>query len=129
MMKEVPISIAEIYVPARLRSTLDEAKVGALAEDIMENGQQTAISVRKGDKRYVLVSGLHRLEACKALGEETIKAIVVGARQFCGLACAARAASRARGPARRFPAAASCARRRQRSRGRRPSPRSWPARR
>lgn len=82
MMKEVPIEIAEIYVPARLRSTLDEAKVGALAEEILENGQQTAISVRKDKKRYVLVSGLHRLEACKSLGESTIKAIVVGAPQF-----------------------------------------------
>ena len=82
MMKEVPVPIAEIYVPARLRSTLDPAKVDALAEDILQNGQQSAISVRKGDKRYVLVSGLHRLEACKALGEATIRAIIVRARQF-----------------------------------------------
>ena len=82
MRKEVPVPIAEIYVPARLRSTLDPAKVDALAEDILQNGQQSAISVRKGDKRYVLVSGLHRLEACKALGEATIRAIIVRARQF-----------------------------------------------
>ena len=82
MMKEVPVPIAEIYVPARLRGTLDPAKVETLAEDILEHGQQTAISVRKGDKRYVLVSGLHRLEACKSLGEETITAIIVAARQF-----------------------------------------------
>lgn len=82
MMKEVPVPIAEIYVPARLRSTLDPTKVDALAEDILQNGQQSAISVRKGDKRYVLVSGLHRLEACKALGEATIRAIIVRARQF-----------------------------------------------
>jgi len=82
MMKEVPVPVAEIYVPARLRGTLDMAKVEALAEDILERGQQTAISVRKGDKRYVLISGLHRLEACKSLGEETIMAIIVAARQF-----------------------------------------------
>ncbi|MDJ0943182.1 MAG: ParB N-terminal domain-containing protein [Kiloniellales bacterium] len=82
MLKEVPVPIAEIYVPARLRGTLDAAKVETLAEDILEHGQQTAISVRKGDNRYVLVSGLHRLEACKALGEATIKAIIVRARQF-----------------------------------------------
>lgn len=82
MMKEVPVPIAEIYVPARLRSTLDPARVDALAEDILQNGQQSAISVRKGDKRYVLVSGLHRLEACKALGEATVRAIIVRARQF-----------------------------------------------
>ena len=82
MMKEVPVPIAEIYVPARLRGTLDPAKVESLAEDILEHGQQTAISVRKDEKRYVLVSGLHRLEACKSLGEETITAIIVAARQF-----------------------------------------------
>lgn len=82
MMKEVPIPIAEIYVPTRLRNTLDPAKVEALAESIMEIGQQTAISVRKDAKRYVLVSGLHRLEACRALGEKTITAIIVGSRQF-----------------------------------------------
>jgi len=29
----------------------------------------------------VLVEGLHRLEACRALGEETINAMVVQARQ------------------------------------------------
>ncbi len=82
MMKEIPVLIAEIYVPARLRGTLDPAKVETLAEDILEHGQQTAISVRKDDKRYVLVSGLHRLEASKSLGEETITAIIVAARQF-----------------------------------------------
>ncbi len=81
MLKEVPVPIAEIYVPARLRGTLDPAKVESLAEDILEHGQQTAISVRKGDKRYVLVSGLHRLEACKSLGEETITAIRTAGRR------------------------------------------------
>ena len=30
---------------------------------------------------YVLVEGLHRLEACKALGEETIEAHLVQARR------------------------------------------------
>ena len=31
--------------------------------------------------RFVLVEGLHRLEACKALGEATIAAYFVQARQ------------------------------------------------
>ena len=52
-----------------------------LAESILEDGLKVPISVREGNKRYVLVSGLQRLEACKALGEETITAIVVRARQ------------------------------------------------
>ena len=82
MMKELPIPIAEIYVPARLRGTLDAAKVEQLAESILAEGQKTAISLRRDKKRYVLVSGLHRLEACKALGEETVRSIIVGAQQF-----------------------------------------------
>ena len=39
------------------------------------------IHVRRDGARYVLVEGLHRLEAMRALGEETIEALVVGARQ------------------------------------------------
>jgi sulfiredoxin len=35
--------------------------------------------VRPDKARYVLVSGLHRLEACKALGETTVKANLVQA--------------------------------------------------
>lgn len=81
MMKEIPIPIDQIYVPAARRGTLEAAKVEALAEDILENGLQVAISVRKDGDRFVLVTGLHRLEACKRLGEETISAIVVGSPQ------------------------------------------------
>jgi ParB/RepB/Spo0J family partition protein len=58
---------------------LDPETVEALAESILEDGLQSPISVRRDGERYVLVSGLHRLEACKALGESTITAIVVGA--------------------------------------------------
>ena len=52
-----------------------------LAESILEEGLQTPIGVRHDGKRFVLVTGLHRLEACRALGEETIRAIKVGAPQ------------------------------------------------
>ncbi len=77
------ISIDEIYIPAKRRGTLDEAKVETLAESIIEDGQKTPIHVRRDDakKRYVLVEGLHRLEACKSLGEETITGLLVAARQ------------------------------------------------
>jgi hypothetical protein len=37
--------------------------------------------VRQDGERFVLVEGLHRLEACKRLGEETIVGYVVQARQ------------------------------------------------
>ncbi len=80
--KEV-ISIDENYVPAKRRGTMDEAKDEELAESIIEDGQKTPIHVRRDDAkmRYVLVEGMHRLEALKALGEATIDALIVMARR------------------------------------------------
>jgi len=78
-MKDVVINIAEIYVPASKRGSLDPDKVNALAESIAEVGMQSPILVRPDKARYVLVSGLHRLEACKALGETTVKVNLVQA--------------------------------------------------
>ena len=80
-MESIRIPMAEIYVPAKRRSTLKADKVDALAESIIENGLKLPISVRKGNGRYVLIEGLHRLEACRALGEDTIDCIIVRARQ------------------------------------------------
>jgi ParB/RepB/Spo0J family partition protein len=76
-MKDVVIRIEEIYVPAARRGPLDAEKVKTLAESIAENGLQSPILVRPDKARYVLVSGLHRLEACKALGETTVKVNIV----------------------------------------------------
>ncbi|GAB2176407.1 ParB N-terminal domain-containing protein [Dongia sp. agr-C8] len=78
-MKDVIVKIEEIYVPAAKRGPIDPDKVNALAESIAEIGQQSPILVRPDKQRYVLVSGLHRLEACKALGETTVKANLVQA--------------------------------------------------
>ena len=78
-MKDVVIKIAEIYIPASKRGPIDADKVQSLAESIAEVGQQSPILVRPDKARYVLVSGLHRLEACKALGETTVKANLVQA--------------------------------------------------
>jgi sulfiredoxin len=80
-LRDVKIPIDEIYVPKNRRLTLDPEKVEALALDILENGQQTPIWVRRDEARYVLVEGLHRLEACRTLGERTIIALLVQARQ------------------------------------------------
>lgn len=80
-MENTRIPIDEIYVPAKRRRSLNQEQVDALAESIMEEGLKMPISVRKGNGRYVLQEGLHRLEACRALGEETIETIIVGARQ------------------------------------------------
>lgn len=81
-LKPVRIKISDIYIPLALRKPADPKKVEALAESIAETGQQVPISVREDKARYVLVSGLHRLEACKALGETTIITYVVQAKKF-----------------------------------------------
>jgi sulfiredoxin len=78
-MKDVLIKIDEIYIPAAKRGPIDAEKVQAIAESIAENGLQSPILVRPDKERYVLVSGLHRLEACKALGEVKVKVNLVQA--------------------------------------------------
>ncbi len=81
MLKDEIIDIIDIYVPTKRRRGLNEQTVAALAESILEEGMKVPIQVRKGDGRYVLVEGLHRLEACRALGEEKITCIFVAARK------------------------------------------------
>jgi sulfiredoxin len=81
MMKRETLPIARIYVPAKRRGTLDPKKAQEIAESILQVGQQIPILVRPDGDRFVLVEGLHRLEACKQLGEETIFGYLVQARQ------------------------------------------------
>ncbi|MFC4272158.1 chromosome partitioning protein ParB [Sneathiella chungangensis] len=80
-MKTIIIEIDKIYVPAKTRKSLNPARVDELAEDILENGQKSPIQVRLGKERYVLIEGQHRLEAIRALGENTIGAVIVQARR------------------------------------------------
>ncbi len=82
LLKTLKVSINEIYVPKGRRKTLEQKKADDLAEDILENGQKVPIQVRQGKGRFVLVEGLHRLEACILLGEEKISAYLVQARKF-----------------------------------------------
>jgi uncharacterized ParB-like nuclease family protein len=77
MLKLERLPIPKIYVPVKRRATLKENVVREIAESILEVGQQAPISVRPDGDRFVLVEGLHRLEACKALGEETILGFLV----------------------------------------------------
>ena len=79
MMKREKIPIADIYVPIKRRATLKPATVQELAQSMLETGQQSPILVRRDGNRFVLVEGLHRLEACKALGEQTIVGYLVQA--------------------------------------------------
>ncbi len=80
MLRKQNFKIEEIYVPAKRRKTLNPETVDEIAADMLEQGQTTPIMVRPGKDRFVLVEGLHRLEACKALGEETIVGVIVQAR-------------------------------------------------
>jgi len=81
MMKSEKFTIANIYVPVKRRATLDPKKVQEIAESILKSGLQTPIMVRKDGERFVLIEGLHRLEACRQLGEETILGYLVQARR------------------------------------------------
>ena len=74
--------IAKIRVPAKRAKTLDSAKVEEIAESILEDGQQTPIRLRADGDGFVLIEGLHRFEALKALGEETIEGYLVHARRY-----------------------------------------------
>ena len=85
MLKPIPVRIADIYVPAKFKGQLDPAKAAALADQIVgDGGLKVPIQVRRDEaqKRYVLVAGLHRLEAMRSLGEASIDALVVAARKF-----------------------------------------------
>ena len=81
MLKTKAFPIASIYVPVKRRETLDPEKVQRLAADILEHGQEFPIMVRQDGDRLILVEGLHRLEACRALGEETVSGYLVQARR------------------------------------------------
>jgi len=81
MMKRESFAIADIYVPVKRRATLEQKRVDEIAASMLDNGQQTPILVRPDGARFVLVEGLHRLEAAKALGERTIIGFLVAARK------------------------------------------------
>lgn len=80
-MTPIQVPIDEIYVPTKLANAVDETRVEAVADAFIDEGKMTPVRVRHDGKRYVLVNGVHRLAACKALGEETITAYLVQAIQ------------------------------------------------
>lgn len=80
MLETRTLPIDRVRVPVKRRKTLDEEKVQALAEDMLEKGQTTPIRVRPDGDDYVLIEGFHRLEALRALGETTVQGYVVRAR-------------------------------------------------
>jgi len=80
-MKREVLAIADIYVPVKRRVTLDQKRVDEIAASMLDKGQEMPILVRADGARFVLVEGLHRLEAAKALGEKTIFCFLVDARR------------------------------------------------
>jgi ParB-like chromosome segregation protein Spo0J len=71
--------IDKIHVPEKKWKALKPGVVQDLAESILNVGQQDAILVRREKDHFVLVDGLHRLEACKALGERAILGLLISA--------------------------------------------------
>jgi sulfiredoxin len=80
MLIKETFPIADVRVPAKRKKTLDADKVLEIAEDILENGQITPIRLRAGKIGFVLIEGYHRLEAMRALGEDTIEGYLVRAQ-------------------------------------------------
>ena len=77
MPKPESFPIDKIYVSEKRKKALKPELVQEIAESILEVGQQVPILVRSEKGRVVLVEGLHRFEACKALGENTIIGVLV----------------------------------------------------
>jgi len=76
------INIKEIYVPKKHIEGFSPKKVLELTEILMEGGELESIKIREGKGRYVLIEGVHRLEAFKAVGEKVIFAHIIGAQLF-----------------------------------------------
>lgn len=81
MLKPESFPIDKIYVPVKRRKALKPDVVQEIAASILEIGQQAPILVRPDEDRFVLIEGLHRLEACKALGEQAIIGLLVPAEE------------------------------------------------
>lgn len=75
-LKIVDIPVAEIDTAGRIRPAT-AAMVEQLARDITARKLRLPVEVAKTEKGWRLVSGLHRLEACRLLGWTAIPAIVV----------------------------------------------------
>jgi uncharacterized ParB-like nuclease family protein len=79
------LKIADIKITGRRRA-LKPAKINELAESIASLGLQSPITVRlvkrdlgwgKAKTEWVLVSGLHRMEAMKQLGQKKIPCFII----------------------------------------------------
>jgi len=76
----ITIAVDLVHTPVKRKKDLDPDKVRAVAESILHRGLVEPVQVRPDGERFVLVDGLHRLEAAKALGETTIVAVLAAHR-------------------------------------------------
>lgn len=82
MLKVVAVKIDDIYVPTARRKELQQDKLDATIEAMLEGDELKPIRVREGKGRFVLIAGIHRLEASKAVGETEVGAYIVQAPKF-----------------------------------------------
>lgn len=82
MLKIVSVKIDEIYIPTARRGELDQRRLATVTESMLNGEDHKPIKVRSGKGRFVLIEGIHRLEASKALGETEIGAYIVQAPKF-----------------------------------------------
>ena len=80
MLQKQKFNITDIYVPVKRIKLLVESKVTELAEGILNGEDIVPIRVRADGKRFVLIKGMHTLEALRALGEEQIEGYLVRAQ-------------------------------------------------
>jgi hypothetical protein len=72
--------LAIAQLPAKAAPNIfnvEQKRVDEIADSILDNGLRALILVRADGARFVLVEGLHRLEAAEVPGEETIVAFLV----------------------------------------------------
>lgn len=72
---QMPLALDDIEVPEG-RRTINAQSVKRLAESIEKIGLRHPVTVRRKGDAYILVAGLHRMEAFKKLGREHIPAVI-----------------------------------------------------
>jgi ParB/RepB/Spo0J family partition protein len=69
------IALADVLIGERRRGA-DLDKIRQIAASIGEIGLQHPITVRRQGDKFALIAGLHRVEACRLIGIDTIPAMV-----------------------------------------------------
>ncbi|MGB7318296.1 MAG: ParB N-terminal domain-containing protein, partial [Planktotalea sp.] len=82
MITNVPLSLIDENYLVRDRIAVDDDDMAVLRSSLEARGQQTPIEVVDlGDGRFGLISGWRRLQALRAIGSESAKAIITAPRE------------------------------------------------